>query len=534
MRSSRRIRGAARRNARARCPIWSSPPSFGGYPGRGPAGAGARPGARVVAPYDAKSAGRRRRGFGSVARPLRIVLPEDHDGHHRNPDIEFGDIFRFYDAPARALLARLAPTSRRTRNAAGRSDPREDAGSSLTGERMTKRALFLISDTGGGHRSAANAITAALDEIKDPYAFEHRIEDVAAHCSFPLTQLGLGYSMALRYAPPVYGALYYATNGRRRYQGARSFLRAALSRTPARPVLELSTRRHRIGASAAQSRGAARSRRRPHAARSDRHGHYRPWQSARIVAGARCRCRRRARPRGVRARALARRLARPPADARASDSPQIRRRHRNQSRTARPARAARRRTHRDADGRRRRRRQTVARRRWPWRRARLPVHLVVVCGRNEPLKQKLDEDVAGAAHADDVLGFTDKIPEYFRAADLLVTKAGPGTLAEANAAQLPSSCTTTFQDRSAATSISSATTGSATVAIRQRFTSRASRPRHDPHARAPRGDPPQPRNRRPERSSRRIAALIAQIVETGTIPPQEEIVARPLQAVASL
>ena len=83
---------------------------------------------------------------------------------------------------------------------------------------MTKRALFLISDTGGGHRSASNAITAALDEIEAPHPFEHRIEDVAAHCSFPLTQLGLGYSMALRYAPPVYGALYYATNGRRRYK----------------------------------------------------------------------------------------------------------------------------------------------------------------------------------------------------------------------------------------------------------------------------------------------------------------------------
>src|SRR5579864_7196432 len=87
------------------------------------------------------------------------------------------------------------------------------------GERyLTKRALFLISDTGGGHRSAANAITAALDEIHEPYSFEHRVDDVAAHCSFPLTQLGWGYSTALRYAPPVYGALYYATNGRRRYK----------------------------------------------------------------------------------------------------------------------------------------------------------------------------------------------------------------------------------------------------------------------------------------------------------------------------
>jgi hypothetical protein len=40
-----------------------------------------------------------------LARPLQIVLPEDHNGHHINPNIEFGDLFRFYDAPARALLA---------------------------------------------------------------------------------------------------------------------------------------------------------------------------------------------------------------------------------------------------------------------------------------------------------------------------------------------------------------------------------------------------------------------------------------------
>jgi len=56
-----------------------------------------------------------------VLRPFWIVLPEDHDGHHRNPNVEFGDIFRFYDAPARALLAKLAPTSRKVRNAALRA-----------------------------------------------------------------------------------------------------------------------------------------------------------------------------------------------------------------------------------------------------------------------------------------------------------------------------------------------------------------------------------------------------------------------------
>ncbi len=70
-------------------------------------------------------------------------------------------------------------------------------------------------------------------------------------------------------------------------------------------------------------------------------------------------------------------------------------------------------------------------------RAKLPIEMVVVCGRNEPLEQKLTELSASLPTPMHVLGFTDKIPEYFRAVDLLVTKAGPGTLAEANAAQLP-------------------------------------------------------------------------------------------------
>jgi hypothetical protein len=51
----------------------------------------------------------------AVARVLQLVLPEDHDGHHRNPDVEFGDIFRFYDAPARAVIARVRAATRRRR-----------------------------------------------------------------------------------------------------------------------------------------------------------------------------------------------------------------------------------------------------------------------------------------------------------------------------------------------------------------------------------------------------------------------------------
>ena len=83
---------------------------------------------------------------------------------------------------------------------------------------MTKRVLFLISDTGGGHRAGAMAIGAALDEIDKGTRLEWRIDDIAAHCTFPLSKLGPAYSAALRFAPPIYGALYHATNGRRRYR----------------------------------------------------------------------------------------------------------------------------------------------------------------------------------------------------------------------------------------------------------------------------------------------------------------------------
>jgi len=52
-----------------------------------------------------------------ACRALQIVLPEDHDGHHRNPDIEYGDIFRFYDAPSRAIITYVRAFARRRRNA---------------------------------------------------------------------------------------------------------------------------------------------------------------------------------------------------------------------------------------------------------------------------------------------------------------------------------------------------------------------------------------------------------------------------------
>ncbi len=53
-----------------------------------------------------------------ISRLTGLVLPEDHNGHHQNPEIEFGDIFRFYDAPARHTIAWLRAVAPRRRSAA--------------------------------------------------------------------------------------------------------------------------------------------------------------------------------------------------------------------------------------------------------------------------------------------------------------------------------------------------------------------------------------------------------------------------------
>ncbi|PKN90647.1 MAG: galactosyldiacylglycerol synthase [Chloroflexi bacterium HGW-Chloroflexi-6] len=65
----------------------------------------------------------------------------------------------------------------------------------------------------------------------------------------------------------------------------------------------------------------------------------------------------------------------------------------------------------------------------------LDVSLVVVAGRNERVKnslQKMNWPIPAFIH-----GFTRDLPDFMRAADVLVTKAGPGTIAESLAAHLP-------------------------------------------------------------------------------------------------
>lgn len=61
--------------------------------------------------------------------------------------------------------------------------------------------------------------------------------------------------------------------------------------------------------------------------------------------------------------------------------------------------------------------------------------LAVVCGRNQKLRAELEQHPWQMPAR--VYGFVREMPEFMQAADILVTKAGPGTIAEAFIAGLP-------------------------------------------------------------------------------------------------
>jgi 1,2-diacylglycerol 3-beta-galactosyltransferase len=68
-------------------------------------------------------------------------------------------------------------------------------------------------------------------------------------------------------------------------------------------------------------------------------------------------------------------------------------------------------------------------------RAGLGLQLLIVCGRDKKLRNKLEvESWRGNVH---VYGFVENMPELMQAADAIVTKAGPGTISEALISGLP-------------------------------------------------------------------------------------------------
>ena len=296
---------------------------------------------------------------------------------------------------------------------------------------MTKRVLFLISDTGGGHRAGAQAVGAALDEIDGATRFEWRIDDIATHCTFPLSKLGPAYSAALRYAPPIYGALYHATNGRRRYKTIVRFCEPLYRErlrevfTQYRPDVIVSVH-PLLNHAALRARADAGMQSVPIVTVITDLGRvHEGWllpEADLTVVPAR-EVYQRAIERGVPPERL--RLLGHPIHPRFEDVRGSKAEHRKKLGLPEHATIALLMAGGEGGGKLLPTTLGLAR-------AGLDFHLVVVTGRNAALRQKLEELAPMT-----VLGFRNDVPELMRAADLLVTKAGPGTIAEASVAEVP-------------------------------------------------------------------------------------------------
>lgn len=70
-------------------------------------------------------------------------------------------------------------------------------------------------------------------------------------------------------------------------------------------------------------------------------------------------------------------------------------------------------------------------------RAELKIKLLVIAGRNRSLETKLKMKADKFSFPMKVYGFTDQVYELMSESDLIITKAGPGTIAEALAMRLP-------------------------------------------------------------------------------------------------
>lgn len=99
---------------------------------------------------------------------------------------------------------------------------------------MKKKILYLFSDTGGGHRSAATALIKAVEELKKSDPPIQEMVDVFAECSGFLNIFAKLYAPVIKYSPKMWGMLYYWFNDMKKMQQmekmARPFLEKELSK----------------------------------------------------------------------------------------------------------------------------------------------------------------------------------------------------------------------------------------------------------------------------------------------------------------
>ncbi len=301
------------------------------------------------------------------------------------------------------------------------------------------RILFLYSDTGGGHRAAAQAIDRALRELDGADRIEtHHVDAFAACGVFPLREGVASYGTMLKVRPSPYPAIYHLTNGRTRIRVISElgmpFIRRNLRRTLAatRPDIVVSVH-PLLNTVARRFIDAMRLDALLVTVITDLVTIHHSWTAGAAAdeyvvpsmeAGALCI------ERGIAAKHV-HDLGLPIRDGfhpREDDGQSAKRAlGLLPDRSTLLVMAGG-----EGGGRLKKMLSEIA----PTVRA-FGLQTVVVAGRNESLRKRLSDSADELGDGTRVLGFIDNVADYMRAADVLLTKAGPGTIAEAAACGLP-------------------------------------------------------------------------------------------------
>ena len=295
------------------------------------------------------------------------------------------------------------------------------------------RVLILFSDTGGGHRAAAHALTEAL-RLLDPTCTVTVADPLIGQGPAIVRRLASLYSPVIRRSRAAWGAVYHSSNTQPTFAAIRAVfgpavrgvLRELIREHDPDVVLSVHPLLNHVAHQAIRKSGRPRALMTVITDLVDFHRGWTfsqadlviaPTERARKVA-----LRRRVPPDRVKLLGLPVDLRfRPPAP---GEKPALRRRFglaENRFTVLVIGGAA-------GVGHLAAQVRTLALDSHPWQ-------LVVVCGRNEKLRRRLLELPAATPML--ILGFVDHMPELMRACDLVVTKAGPGAIAEALATGLP-------------------------------------------------------------------------------------------------
>jgi len=283
--------------------------------------------------------------------------------------------------------------------------------------------LFLIADTGGGHRSAARAVGQALERLYPGRFGPVLCDPLGGPGSARLLRWVTGlYGPAIRLAPWLWGAAYHVTDS----PPAAAVLRRTLLRLADRPVLA-AARAHRPAAvvSFHPLTGPAAVRARDLGA---------PGTAVMTVVTDLARVHAAWRYAGVDLIVAPDRTTALPVSRDFWGGPMLGRHERAALRRALGVREDRFLVlltgGGEGSGGIGRRAAAILRR--------LPgVDVVAVCGRNRRLRRRLDRIATGSGGRLTVTGFTRDMADWLRCSDLVVTKAGPGTIAEATCCGAP-------------------------------------------------------------------------------------------------